>query len=101
MKSTLWRACPVKYRYPNSGSWYDFVHSMLPTYINLPFHLVSISRRIVLWRNHQTSTLLRTLINRLDNVYQLLFVLQHPIQLVIVACSEIAHHVLVPVEEED
>lgn len=51
--------------------------------------------------DHQTTALLCTLVYRLDDVNQLLLVLQDPVQLVIVSCTEVAHHVLVAVEEHD
>ena len=51
--------------------------------------------------DHQTSAFLRTLVDSLDDVDQLLLILQHPVQFVIVSGSEIAHHVLVAVEEHD
>lgn len=52
-----------------------------------------------LWTNNQTTTLLRTTIDRLNNIDQFLFVLQNPVQLIVVTGAEIAHHVLVAKEE--
>ena len=49
--------------------------------------------------NNQTPPLLRTLINRLNNINQLLLILQHPIQLIVVSRAEITHHVFVAEEE--
>jgi hypothetical protein len=63
-----------------------------------PF-LIAVSGRIVLGRNHQTPPLLRTLVDCLDNVDELLLVFQHPIEFVVVAGAKIAHHVLVAEEE--
>lgn len=51
--------------------------------------------------NDQTTTLLRALVDGLNNVDELLLVLQHPIQLVVVAGAKIAHHVFISVEEHD
>src|SRR5690242_10604599 len=64
-------------------------------------HLVSIPRRVILRADDQTPPLLRAAINRLDNINQLLLILEHPIQLVVVSRAEIAHHVLVAEEEHD
>lgn len=60
---------------------------------------IPIPRRIVLRTNDQTPPLLRPFINRLNNINQLLLILQHPVQLIIISRPEIAHHVLVPEEE--
>jgi hypothetical protein len=62
---------------------------------------ISVTRRIVLRANNKTSTLLRTLVDRFNNIYQLLLILQHPVQLVVVASAEIAHHVFVAEEEHE
>lgn len=51
--------------------------------------------------DHQTTTLLGALVYRLDDIDQLLLVFQHPVQLVVVSRAEIAHHMLVAVEEHD
>lgn len=51
--------------------------------------------------NDKTPPLLRALVDRLDDIDQLLLVLEDPIELVVVARPEIAHHVLVAVEEHD
>lgn len=56
---------------------------------------------LTLGADNQTTALLRALVNGFNDVDQLLLVLQHPIQLVIVTRSEIAHHVFVPVKEHD
>ncbi len=53
--------------------------------------LVSISGRIILRTNNQPPPLLRPAINRLNNINQLLLILQHPIQLIIISRAEIAH----------
>lgn len=51
--------------------------------------------------DNQTTALLGTLVDGLDDVDQLLLVLQHPVQLVVVSGTEITHHVLVAIEEHD
>lgn len=56
---------------------------------------------VILWADHQTTALLGTPINRLNNIDELLLVLQNPVQLVVVAGTEIAHDVLVSEEEHD
>jgi uncharacterized 2Fe-2S/4Fe-4S cluster protein (DUF4445 family) len=55
--------------------------------------------KLTLRTNNQTSTLLGTSIDCLNNINQLLFILQHPVQLVVVSCAKITHHVLVAEEE--
>lgn len=64
-----------------------------------PPPLVPIPRRIILRTNHQTPPLLRPPINRLNDINQLLLILQHPVQLVVVSRPKITHHVLVAEEE--
>ena len=59
---------------------------------------VSVSGRVVLGADDQTATLLGAAVDGLDDVDQLLFVLQHPIELIVVSGAEIAHHVFVPEE---
>ena len=54
---------------------------------------------LTLGTNNQTSTFFSPPIDRLYNVDQLLLVFQDPIELVVVAGSEITHHMLVPEEE--
>ena len=59
------------------------------------------------WREHtlgadyETSTLLGAAVDCLDNVDEFLLILKHPIQLVVVTSSEIAHDVLIAEEEHD
>jgi hypothetical protein len=62
-------------------------------------HSVAITRRVILRTNHQTPPLLRTLVNRLNDINKLLLILEHPVELVVVSRAEIAHHVLVAEEE--
>ena len=63
--------------------------------------LVPIPRRIILRTNHQPPPLLRAPKNRFHNINQFLLILQHPIQLIIVSSSKIAHHVFIAEEEHD
>jgi len=63
--------------------------------------LVPVPSGVVLGADNQTSALLRTAIDRLNNVNQFLFVLQHPVEFVVVTSAEITHHVFVPEEEHD
>lgn len=62
---------------------------------------ISVACRIVLWADNKTSSFLCTLVNGLNDVYQLLLVLQYPIQFVVIAGAEIAHHVLISEEEHE
>jgi hypothetical protein len=81
-------------------------------------YLVSISGRVIYERvsfsfdrqagvqltlrtDHQTATLLRTTVDGLDDINQLLLILQNPVQLVVVASTKIAHHVFVAEEEHE
>lgn len=66
-----------------------------------PCHLVPIPRRIVLRAHHKTPALLRSPVNRLQNIHQLTLILQHPVQLVIVSRTKITHHVFIPEEEHN
>ena len=63
--------------------------------------LVSVSGRVVLGTHDQTSALLGSSVDGLDDINQLLLVLQNPVQLVVVSGSEITHHVFVAEEEHD
>lgn len=58
-------------------------------------------RMLTFRTDDQTAPFLRALVDRLDDVDQLLLVLEHPIELVVVARPEIAHHVLVAEEEHN
>lgn len=69
--------------------------------LSLVSSLVSVSGRVVLWTHDQTSAFLGSSVDGLDDIDQLLLVLQHPVQLVVVSGSEIAHHVFVAEEEHD
>jgi hypothetical protein len=56
---------------------------------------------LTLWANHQTATFLRATVDSLDDINQLLLILQHPVQLVVVASTKIAHHMFVAEEEHE
>lgn len=60
---------------------------------------VSVPGAVILGADHQTSTFLRSPVYRFNNVNELLLILQHPVELVVVSGTEIAHHVLVAKEE--
>jgi hypothetical protein len=62
---------------------------------------ISVACRIVLWADNETSSFLCTLVNGFNDVYQLLLVLQYPIQFVVIAGAEIAHHVFISEEEHE
>lgn len=59
------------------------------------------SRTVILWADDQTTALLGSFVHRLQDIDELLLVLQHPVELVIVSRSEIAHHVFIAEEEHD
>jgi hypothetical protein len=56
---------------------------------------------LTLRTDHQPPPLLSSPIDRLDDVDQLLLILQHPVEFIIVPRPEIAHHVLVAEEEHE
>ena len=58
-----------------------------------------IKRKLTFRTNDQTPPLLRPSIDGLDNINQLLLILQHPVQLVVVTRPKITHHMLVAKEE--
>lgn len=62
-------------------------------------NLIPIPRGVILWTNHQTPPLLRPTIDRLHDVDQLLLILEHPVQFVVISRPEITHHMLVAEEE--
>ena len=57
--------------------------------------------RVILRADDETASLLRTTVDGLDNVDELLLVLQHPLDLVVVARAQVDHHVLVSEEEHE
>lgn len=59
------------------------------------------SRAVILRTDYQTSALLCTPEHRLKDVDELLLVVQHPVQFVVVSGTEIAHDVFVAEEEHD
>lgn len=76
-------------------------HGCVFTPVNLYATLISIPRGIILRTNHQPPPLLRPAIDGLHDIDQLLLILQHPVQLIIIPGAEIAHHVLVAEEEHE
>ena len=60
--------------------------------------LVAMSGRVILGTNHQTASLLRAAVDRLDDIDQFLFVFQYPFDLVVVTGAEINHHVFISEE---
>ena len=69
--------------------------------LSLPASLVAMSSRVILGTDDQTAPLLCAAVDRLDDVDQLLFVFYDPFDLVVVARSEIDHHVFVAEEKHD
>jgi len=63
--------------------------------------LVSVSGGVILWADNQTTTLLCTSVDGLNDIDQLLLVFQNPVQLIVVSRTEIAHHMLVSEEEHE
>lgn len=59
------------------------------------------SRAVILRTDHQASALLSAPEHRLKDVDELLLVVQHPVQFVVVSGAEIAHDVFVAEEEHD
>lgn len=59
------------------------------------------ARRIVLGTNYEAATLLGTSVDGLDNIDQFLFILQHPVELVIIPSSKITHDMFVPEEKHN
>lgn len=62
---------------------------------------VSVSGRVILWRNHQTPSFLCAFVNRFNNVDEFLFVLQDPVEFVVVTRAKITHHMLVAEEKHE
>lgn len=57
--------------------------------------LVSVSGRVVLRADNQTTALLSATVNRLDDVDELLFILENEGEFVIVSSAQIAHDMFV------
>lgn len=55
--------------------------------------------QLTFWAYYQTSSFLRTAIYRLKDINQLLLILQHPVEFVVVSGSKIAHHMFIAEEE--
>lgn len=62
--------------------------------------LISVFRRIILGRHHQTPSFSGSSIHRFYNVNHLLFVLHGPVDLVVVSGSQINHDVFVSGKQE-
>ena len=60
---------------------------------------ISISRRVIFRADHQSTPFFGSTVNGLDNVDKFLLILEHPIQLIIIPSSKIAHHMLVSKEK--
>ena len=58
---------------------------------NMDHRLVTISGRVIFWTHDQASALLRSLIDCLDDIDQLLFVFKNPVELVVISSTKIAH----------
>jgi hypothetical protein len=78
---------------------------MSPTPLTFPDHsilgLVTISSGVVFGRDNQTTALLCTLVDGLNNVDEFLLILQDPVEFVVVASAKVTHHVLVAEEEHE
>lgn len=74
-----------------------------PSFSSFPHNLPSIAvpRGVVLGTDDESASLARALVDRLDEVDELLLVVEHPVDLVVVSRPEVDHHVLVAVEEHD
>lgn len=59
------------------------------------------SGRIILGTDDKTTSLLGAAVDGFDNIDELLFVLQHPVQFIVVASAKITHYVLVAEKEHD
>lgn len=57
---------------------------------------ISVFCWVVFWRNNKTSSFPCSSVYCFNNVYHFLFVLHCPVDLVVVACAQINHDVLVP-----
>jgi len=62
---------------------------------------IPIACRVIFRADYQSPALFSSTIDGLYNVNEFLLVLQHPIQLVVVPSSKIAHHMLVPKEKHN
>lgn len=57
--------------------------------------------QLTLRTDDQTTALLGSTVDSLDNVDQLLFILQNPVELIIITSTEIAHHMFISEEEHE
>ena len=86
-KANKSRLCSLRWWSSSNGIW---LNSLPTTYQYSSTERVG-TLPLTFWTNNQPSTLLCTLIDRLDNVDQFLLVLQDPIELVVVPSPEVAH----------
>lgn len=63
--------------------------------------LVPITRRVVFRANHQSSTLLSSPVDSLYDIDELLLILKHPVEFVVVSRPKITHHMFVSEEKHD
>lgn len=56
---------------------------------------------ITLWTDNQTFSFHGSSVDCFNYVYHFLFTLEHKIELVVIACSKITHHMFVSVKEHD
>ena len=63
--------------------------------------LVPVSGGVVLGRDDQTTALLRTFVDGFDDINELLLVFEDPVEFVVVASTEITHHMFVAEEEHE
>jgi hypothetical protein len=63
------------------------------------FISITVSCRIVLRADYKTPSFLRAFVDSFDDIDKLLFVLQNPVELVVISGTEITHHVFVSEEE--
>lgn len=96
-----WISLHVEMVRPNFSAMSPIDGSSKTTSPTLSSHSVAVAGAVILRTDHQTATLLCALVDSLQDVDNLLLVLQHPIQLIVVTRPEVAHHVLVPKEEHD
>lgn len=60
---------------------------------------ITVLGRVILGCNHKTSSLARSSVHCFDYIYKLLLVVENPVDLVVVSCSQVDHDMLVPEKE--
>lgn len=63
--------------------------------------LVSVSGGIILGTDDETATLFGSSVDGFDDIDELLFIFEDPVEFVVVSGTEIAHHVFISEEEHD